>query len=45
MKLFIVFVVACAAAAAELNKLTPQEKSALEKSAGAVKELVSVIGV
>ncbi|PYX79285.1 MAG: malate dehydrogenase [Acidobacteria bacterium] len=26
-------------------KLTPQEKSALEKSAGAVKELVSVIGV
>jgi len=26
-------------------KLTPQEKAALEKSAGAVKELVSVIGV
>jgi malate dehydrogenase len=26
-------------------KLTPQEKTALEKSAGAVKELVSVIGV
>ena len=26
-------------------KLTPDEKAALDKSAGAVKELVSVIGV